>query len=119
MSKLDGKFEVGGKTLTFNVNTFCDLEEAFGVDDVNVVLAKIQGLEEHPSLKVIRTLFTVALQQEHPDMSEKDAGLLIGEVGIEAAAEALMEAVSQAFPDADGEVGNAPKKKKPGTGRKS
>lgn len=120
MSKLDGKTKVGGKTLTFNVNTFCDLEEAFEVEDVNGVLSIIQGLEEHPSLKVIRKLFWVALQQEHPEMSERDAGALIGSVGIDKASEALMTAVAQAFPADDGESaeGNAPKKRR-GTGRKS
>lgn len=122
MSKLDGKFALGDHTLTFNVNTFCDLEDHFEAQDVNEVLGIIQGLETNPSLKVIRGIFYVALQQEHPEMTERDAGNLISEVGIAAASEALSEAVSQAFPDDSGEeVGNAPKRKKKagGSGPKS
>lgn len=103
MSKFDGKFPIGEHTLTFNVNTFCDLEDEFEAQDVNEVLAIIQGLETKPSLKVIRSIFFVALRQEHPDISINDAGQLISDVGIEKAAEALGEAVAQAFPDDGGE----------------
>lgn len=119
MSKLDGKFALGEYTLTFNVNTFCDLEDHFGAQDVNGVLEIIQGLETKPSLKVIRSIFFVALKQAHPDISISDAGNIIGDVGIEKAAEALGEAVAQAFPEPDTseEVGNA--KKAPGAGPKS
>lgn len=120
MSKLDGQFPLGDHTLTFNVNTFCDLEEHFEVKDVNEVLGIIQGLETNPSLKVIRGIFFVALQQEHPEMTLSETGLLISEVGIAKATEALSQAVSQAFPEDTGEeVGNARKKKAGGPGKKS
>lgn len=116
MSKLDGKSAFGDYTLTFNVNTFCDLEDHFDAADVNEVLAKIQSLEQSPSLKVMRGIFFVALRQEHPDITEAEAGAAISEQGIDEAAAALMEAVAAAFPD-KGDEGNA--KAKRGAGKKS
>lgn len=118
MSKLDGRFALGDYTLVFNVNTFCDLEETFGAQDVNEVLAKIQGLESNPSLRVIRSIFAVALKQEHPEMTEADAGTLISEVGVQESAEALLQAIAQAFPDNESAEGNVPKKRA-GSGKRS
>lgn len=111
MSRLNGTFALGEYTLTFNVNTFCDLEESFKVDDVNGVLKIMQGMEEQPSLRTLRTIFHAALLGEHKDMTEREAGQIISEVGLEAAAEAMQNAVSAVFPESDGDVGNAPKKK--------
>jgi len=118
MSKLDGKMKLGEHTLTFNVNALCDLEEAFDVDDINAVLAKISALQDKPSLRTIRTIFAVAMRQDNPDVTERDAGDLISEIGIDTAAEALGEAMAQAFPDeTEEEVGNA--KPRRGAGKKS
>jgi hypothetical protein len=120
MSKLDGKISLGGHTLTFNVNTLCDLEEAFGADDINVVLAKIFDLESKPSFRTIRTVFAVAMRQEAPETTEQEAGVLITEIGLSRAATALGEGIRLAFPDqdVDGDEGNA-RPKAAGAGKKS
>jgi hypothetical protein len=118
MSKLDGKISLGGHTLTFNVNTLCDLEEAFGADDINAVLAKIFDLQARPSLRTIRTIFAVAMRQDAPDCTEQDAGALITEIGIQRAAQALNDGIALAFPVQDGDEGNA-KPKTAGAGKKS
>lgn len=122
MSKLDGKTVLetpdGDYTLTFNVNTFCDLEETFEVADVNGVLAIIKGLETSPSLRTIRSIFFVSLKQEHPEITIGAVGEIISQVGINSAADSLMEAISDAFPEpdtsAEGKV-----KKQAGSGNKS
>lgn len=115
MSKLDGKLTLGEYTLTLNVNALCDLEEAFGVDDVNEVLAKLALLQERPSLRTLRTIFAVAMRQEHPEVTERDAGNLISEFGIDKASEVLGEAIAQAFPDPSEDEGNV---KAGGAGKK-
>lgn len=116
MSKLDGKFPFGDHTLTFNVNTLCDLEEAFGVADVNAVLDVINTLQEKPSLRTLRTIFRVALSQEHPDITDNMAGDIISQSSVSDAASAIVAGLEQAFPVADESAeGNAPA----GTGTKS
>jgi hypothetical protein len=116
MSKIDGKLRLGNYTLTLNVNALCDLEEAFGVEDVNEVLAKLALLQERPSLRTLRTIFAVAMRQDHPEVTERDAGDLISEHGIEKASEVLGKALAQAFPDATSAEGN---ETTAGAGRKS
>jgi hypothetical protein len=115
---MDGKFVVGGYNLTFNVNTFCGLEEAFDVADVNAVLEIINSLQARPSLRTIRTIFHVAMQQFHPETTAKEAGDLISEVGISEAADAIGKGLIMAFPavepSAEGNV-----KKRDGIGTKS
>lgn len=123
MSKIDGTYPIGDHKLTFNVNALCDLEDAFGVDDVNQVVEKINQLQDKPSLRTIRTIFHVGLKQNHPEMTEQKAGEVISEIGIDKAAEALGKAIERAFPqsedsDQEGEDSGEPKQN-PGTGEKS
>jgi hypothetical protein len=118
MSKMNGKFAMGEYTLTFNVNTFCDLEDAFEVADVNGVLAVMQSMETTPSLRVMRKIFYAALRGEHPEMTLEGAGDVISDIGLEVAAEAMQNAVADVFPDDEpDEVGNAPKKAKAKAGK--
>lgn len=122
MSKIDGSHSVGDYKLTFNVNALCDLEEAFGVDDVNEVVAKINTLQDKPSLRLLRTIFHVGFKQNHPDITEQQVGEIITEIGLEDASEALGQAIQKAFPDAveetDGEGDDSGKPKGAGTGKK-
>ena len=119
MSRLNGRIELGGRFLTLNVNTFCDLEEAFGVDDFNGVMAKFAGQQDKASFRVIRTIIAVAMRQDDPSLTEKEAGLLISEVGLDKAAEAIGAALAQAFPDDQGDAGNEKPVKSRGAGSKS
>jgi hypothetical protein len=116
MSKLDGKLKLGEYTLTLNVNALCDLEEALGVDDVNEVLAKLAMLQEKPSLRTLRTIFAVALRQDHPEVTERQAGDLLSDVGLEVASEVLGKAIALAFPDPSEDEGKA---KPAGAGKNS
>jgi len=119
MSRLNGKIELGGRYLTLNVNAFCDLEEAFGVPDFKGVMAIFAEQQEKASFRVIRTIITVAMRQDDPDLTEQEVGTIISEVGFEKASEALAAAVAQAFPSAQGDEGNARPTKSRGTGKVS
>lgn len=120
MGKMNGKFALGDHILTFNVNTFCDLEDEFEVADVNGVLEVMQSLEAAPSFRVLRKIFYAALRGEHKDMTLEGAGDVISAVGLEEATEAMQNAVADVFPDDDGaDVGNAPKQAKAKNGKKS
>ena len=119
MSKIDGKMKLGEFTVVLDINALCDLEEAFGVEDVNGVIEKIASLQERPSLRTIRTMFVVAARQEHPDVTQEDVGRAIQDVGLNAAAELLGDLCAAAFPDAEVDEGASAPKKRRGAGTRS
>lgn len=58
--------------LTFDMNTFADLEEEYGsTQNFIEELKKI-------SVKAFRKMFWFSLRDEYPDMTEREAGKLIG-----------------------------------------
>ena len=119
MSKVDGKMKLGEFTVVLDINALCDLEEAFGLDDVNGVIAKIGSLQEKPSLRTIRTMFAAAARQEHPDVTDVEIGHAIHELGLESAAELLGDLCAAAFPEADGKEVPSGGKKRKGAGTRS
>ncbi len=92
----------GDYTLLLGFNALCSLEEDF--PDIMKGKFDISGVRD------IRRVFHVALEDHHPDLTERDAGSIIGAIGAEAASEKIGEALSAAFPDVKG--GGAPRPRK-------
>lgn len=85
-------------TFAFTTNALCEVEEAFQLDDITGLEAVLNG---KPSLRTIRTLFRIGLTDCHPDMTDREAGAIMEEVGgLEPSLELIMLAVQQAFPEA-------------------
>lgn len=120
-------FEVGGErwTFAFSTNALCVVEEEFDLTDITQ-LEKV--LTNSPSLRTIRKLFRIGLTDQHPDMTDVEAGRIMQDVGgLEPSLELIMRAVEQAFPEAAKEGGANPRppavkpanKSDRGTGRTS
>ncbi|KQN37176.1 hypothetical protein ASG37_04920 [Sphingomonas sp. Leaf407] len=117
--------EVGDLALTFafTTNALCEVEEAFGLDDITQI-ERVLG--DKPSLRTIRTLFRIGLTDCQPGMTDQQAGTIMEEVGgLEPSLELILRAINVAFPDAEAKPGNGganppvPAKAGPGTGRRS
>ncbi len=111
-------FEVGEQAFTFafSTNALCEVEEAFELTDITQ-LESVLG--EKPSLRTIRTLFRIGLTDCHPQMSDREAGALMEEVGgLEPSLELIMRAINVAFPEATpGGTENPPQPAGAGRGR--
>lgn len=111
----EASFQAGSetKTLVFNVNVFCELEADTGLA-INQIVEDIQG---KPSFTVLRDIFRAGLQVKHPGTTKEEAGDIISDAGMEAATEALRDAIQAAMP-APKEAGpvNPPKRSRAGTG---
>lgn len=86
-------------TLSLSTNALCELEDHFGKS-----VSEVAGMlgTENVSIKTVRSVFWAALQDHHPDIDIKAAGLLISDVGMQAAMEALGKAFRAAFPEKSG-----------------
>lgn len=110
---LRGEAALGEFTLVFDVNAFCDIEDAtgFGISRLNV------ELNSDPSFSLIRTIIRAGLQAKHPGIDLLETGRIISDCGIEETGEAMMKALSQAMPEVADDTANPPKKMaKGGTG---
>lgn len=95
-------FEVGGKpyTFVFSTNALCAIEDHFDLESIDQ-LDKVIG--NKPSLRQIRTLFRIGLTDADPAMSDVEAGKIMDEVGgLEPSAQLVMQALTNAFPEAAG-----------------
>lgn len=102
-------------TLSFSLNSICEVEDATG-EDIQAVLSKV----EKNDFKAARLILWGALLDHHPEVSLKDAGALIPEGGFPALVEALTACVQRSFPQDDGApAGNPPKASRRGTGQRS
>lgn len=88
--------DIDGTRYTFEltVNAFCELEEATG----KATLQIMQDMEEAARtgdvrFRDIRRIFWAALIEHHPDMTERDAGRILGKVGSMDAQMAFLEEV--------------------------
>ena len=121
---LKGEQEVqaGGRTfrLAFPINAIIALEEAMGetVDEIGARV--VEGM----TARDLRTIFWHGLKTRPPDLTEAEAGEIVGEVGLGAAAVAVVKAfVAAVAIDADPEAPEAGPRKAPakaagaGTGR--
>ncbi|QBF32144.1 GTA-gp10 family protein [Thalassococcus sp. S3] len=126
-NKVKGKidFDVDGETYTlqFTANGFCELEAESGLTPGQFLKRLEDRGDEDLSFKDVRLLFWAGLQEHHEDLTQRDAGRLITDIGgIVVALEKLGEAVNLSMPDAPkGGKGKAGKKpaKRTQTGRRS
>lgn len=102
-------FEVGGKTYTFafSTNALCAVEDHFNLTSIDE-LDKVIGAK--PSLRQIRTLFRIGLTDADPNMTDDEAGKIMDEVGgLEPSAQLVMQALTNAFPEAAGSAKPGPR----------
>lgn len=88
----------GEYMLSYSVNSLCELEDA-----LDLPIASIITTMQNPEklrMKFIRALMWAGLQDRHDEVSITDAGLIITDVGIKSAMEAVQQAFKLAFPDA-------------------
>ncbi|HCO90501.1 MAG TPA: hypothetical protein DIT40_05965 [Alphaproteobacteria bacterium] len=95
-------FECGAVTysLQFTANGLCELESEAGCSAI-VFLKKLDAAGEDLNFSDIRLLFWAGLQEHHPDLTLRDAGRVITDLGgLEPAMTLVEQAVTLAFPDA-------------------
>lgn len=112
MATAKGDVRLGDYTLRMDFNALCDAEEDFpGIMNGEVSL---------DSFRNIRTMIRHALSAHHADLTDRDVGAIIHDVGLTQAAEAVTEAMHASFPAGEdaGETAN-PRKvpAKAGTGK--
>jgi len=97
-------------TLEFGYNAMCDAEEHFqrSLDEVFLELEDEASKFKHK--KIIRGLIWAALQENHPDITVKETGKLIQEIGIDVVGEQLIKGLVLAYPDLINEDGTVKKK---------
>lgn len=98
-SKMRGEAAIGDRTLVFDANAFCDLEDRLGMG-IGKIIATLQA---DPSVSFLRTLVWAGLQNKHEGISERSAGDIISALGLDASLEAIGEAFASALPDAEGD----------------
>ena len=93
-----GSFEHDGKTyqLDMGVNTICKIENKFDLPMPKVA----EKMESDPRVSFVRTVFHQALLENHPDLHERDAGLIMTGLGIQRVGDLLSE-ISAGSPLAD------------------
>lgn len=96
--KNDGvKFEALGQswTLRFGINAWCDLEDRTGLG----VTELLEQFQSKPSFNLIRNCLWAGLQEASPDITLKDVGQLVDNLGIPKASALLAPALQAAFPE--------------------
>lgn len=128
-NKLTQGVRIGDYTIVVDMNAMCDLQDAFGLPDVNAVLQKLNdGLmtkdkdgRQVVDLRTVRTLFRAGLVEHHGEMSDREAGKILNELGTEAVGGAVVEALFASMPEVkeeeegDREGPNSPQPSKDGT----
>ncbi len=87
--------------LRYSTNALCEMEDLFGKSAIEV--AQSLDSEAGVSLKDLRAVFYCGLTDRHEDISEKRAGDLIDDIGMEAVGPLIAEAFLAAFPSAEEE----------------
>ncbi|WP_226578894.1 hypothetical protein [Acuticoccus sediminis] len=82
--------------MVFDFNAICEIEDEF---DMSV--SELQDTLQAPRMKMIRSIFRIGLSRHHPDITDRKAGEIIGDIGIQRAAGLIGEAFSAAFPQAE------------------
>lgn len=94
--------------LEFTPNAFCDLEELTG-KSTGTFLQEVEagaGVGDI-AFKDARRLFWVGLTEHHDDITEKEAGKIMHDLGgLAAAMEVMGAAIKSAFPDGEADPGN-------------
>lgn len=87
-------------TLSFSINAICELEDA-----LDMPVAKIADMMNDSSnlrMSLIRTVVWAALGDHHEGITPKEAGQIATQAGIPTVMEAIGEAFTLAFPEAQG-----------------
>lgn len=119
-------FDLDGQTytLSFSANALCELEDLLnlGVNEITVRLSQSDKLR----IKTVRAVFWAALTDHHPDVTVKDAGMMLTRLTVAKAIELIAQAFSRAFPDQEAKEGETdiarppvPDRVKHGIGRAS
>lgn len=101
-------------TISLSLNAMCELEDMFE-RPLLAVLSEMEAMQHDPKqlrVTVLRQLTWGALQDHHPDIDLKQAGLLAGRAGLPRMLGAVMEAVRLAFPEPEGKAKANPRKAK-------
>ena len=105
--------------LQFTINGLCALEDASGLPAPDfMVNLQVSSAGGSFRLSDVRLLLWAGLQEHHPDLSLRDVGEIITDMGgVEVAMRDLEKAVAAAYPDAKkaGSKGAAKPGKKPAT----
>lgn len=90
-----GEKRIGGYTLFYDFDALCEAEKLVG--PIGEALAMLQ----RGSLSTIRALAWAGLQRNHSDIALDDTGKVVVKIGFEPLAEAIGEAVQEAFGTSD------------------
>lgn len=99
--------------VSLSLNAMCELEDAFGKPLLEVI-GDLEAAQADPTklrLSTVRTLVWGALQDHHPDVDVKQAGIIAGHAGLPVVMEAIVTAIHLAFPNARAKP-NPPKARK-------
>lgn len=111
-------FECEGQNyiLSFTTNALCELEDALnlGIAEISEILSDPKRLR----MKYVRAVIWAGLTDKHPQITIKEAGLIVGVIGLQKAIDLMSRGFSLAFPDG-GEGQKNPPKGRAGTGRAS
>jgi len=80
-------------TLVMDFNALCEIDTDLGIG-IDEIGAKLAG-----SAPTIRSVFRIGLAAKHGEMTDLEAGRLIGDIGPTKAAELLAEALQASFPE--------------------
>ncbi|MBR1230203.1 hypothetical protein JQ600_35500 [Bradyrhizobium sp. AUGA SZCCT0176] len=118
---LKGEIEItaGDKSyiLFFDIDAICAMEEATG-KGFGAIAAEMQN-PALMSISMVRRMLHAALQQNHPDVTLKEAGeIMVAGGGMLKAIQKIGAAINAAFPEASG-TRRPPKRPKGRTGSTS
>lgn len=117
-NKIRGKvdFEVGGKvwSLHYTTNGMCELESAAGCGAMQFLQRLETTSAQSLSFGDVRLLFWAGLQEHHPEVTVRDAGALITDLGgIGQAMDLTGQAVADSLPEPDSGVDEKKAKTRP------
>lgn len=102
-------FEFGGQRypVALTVNSLCGLEEVFGGRSISAVGEDIAS--GRAGARGVRALFRAAVISDHPEVTERDAGRMVDELGAEKAGEIIMAAFDTLQSGLEAEAPEMPK----------
>lgn len=82
------------RTIVFDLNAFCELEEKFGN------IEKAFEVLQSGSMKAVRTLLWTGLVHEDEALTEKEVGKMVSFSNVKLLTQKLTEAMSEGLPEA-------------------
>lgn len=103
--------------MRMSINAVVNLEDHFDMG-INQIAQKLSD-PERMRIRDLRTIVLHTLKEHNPDLTELQAGEIVGKAGFAATGEAIQKAMQAAFPDAKAGAERPPKAKRVGTGTPS